>query len=119
MMTESGKGRQEIDEVQREAGQHSNRSVNRAGQLLRRVARFPAGATASELASVSGLSRPTAFRLLTTLEENGLLDRIEGRYVLGGEMARLGDLADPKAGVSQRLNPIMQATADALGETVT
>jgi DNA-binding IclR family transcriptional regulator len=106
------------EEAQREAGQHSNRSVNRALQLLRRVAATP-GATASEIASAVGLSRPTAFRLLTTLEENGMLDRIDGRYVLGGEVARLGDLADPKAGVSQRVTPLMQDTAESLGETLT
>jgi DNA-binding IclR family transcriptional regulator len=48
-----------------------------------------------------------------------LLDRIDGRYILGGEMARLGDLAHPKAGVARRLTPIMQAAAEALGETLT
>lgn len=105
------------DEAQPEAGRHSNRSVNRALQLLRRVAATP-GATASELAVAVGQSRPTAFRLLTTLEENGMLDRVDGRYTLGGEVARLGDLADPKAGVSQRITPLMQATAETLGETV-
>ena len=105
-------------EQQPEAGQHSNRSVNRALHLLRRVAATP-GATASELATAVGLSRPTAFRLLTTLEENGMLDRIEGRYQLGGEIARLGDLADPVAGVQHRVTPLVQDTAEALGETVT
>lgn len=106
-------------ESQPEAGQYSNRSVNRALQLLRRVAGVPSGATASELATAVGMSRPTAFRLLTTLEENGMLDRIDGRYVLGGEIARLGDLADPVAGVQHRVTPLVQDTAKALGETVT
>jgi DNA-binding IclR family transcriptional regulator len=106
-------------EAQQEAGQHSNRSVNRALQLLRRVALVPSGATASELATSVGLSRPTAFRLLTTLEENGMLDRINGRYVLGGEVARLGDLADPMAGVQHRVTPLVQDTAEAVGETIT
>jgi len=106
-------------DAQPEAGQHSNRSVNRALHLLRRVSGMPSGATASELATAVGLSRPTAFRLLTTLEENGMLDRIDGRYVLGGEIARLGDLADPVAGVRHRVGPLVQETAEDLGETVT
>lgn len=106
------------DDAKRESSQHSNRSVNRALQLLRWVARMPGG-TATELAAAVGLSRPTAFRLLTTLEENGLLDRIDGRYTLGGEVTRLGDLADPKAGIAHRITPVMQATADILEETLT
>lgn len=105
--------------AQHEASQHSNRSVNRALQLLRQVASVPSGATASDLAATVGLARPTAFRLLTTLEENGLLDRIDGRYVLGGEVARLGDLADPKAGIAQRITPLLQTAAEAIGETLT
>jgi DNA-binding IclR family transcriptional regulator len=80
---------------------------------------MPSGATASELATAVGLARPTAFRLLTTLEENGMLDRIDGRYVLGGEIARLGDLADPVAGVKHRVTPLVQDAANARGETVT
>jgi DNA-binding IclR family transcriptional regulator len=107
------------DAEPREASQHSNRSVNRALHLLRRVASTPVGATASELAVAVGLPRPTAFRLLTTLEENGLVDRIDGRYVLGGEVARLGDLADPKAGVAQRITPLVDEAAEKLGETLT
>jgi DNA-binding IclR family transcriptional regulator len=101
------------------AGTYSNRSVSRALQLLRMVASMQGGATATELAAATSLSRPTAFRLLATLEENGLVDRVDHRYVLGWELARLGGLADDHAGLASRSKPRIERAAQRTGETVT
>ncbi|GAA3725279.1 DNA-binding IclR family transcriptional regulator [Spinactinospora alkalitolerans] len=100
-------------------GQHSNRSVDRALRLLRMVARTDGGASASELAAATSLARPTTFRLLATLEENGLLDRVGHRYVLGGELARLGALADQRTGFVMRVRSRVELAAQRLEETVT
>lgn len=100
-------------------GPRPNRSVSRALRLLRMVARMRDGATASELAAATSLARPTAFRLLATLEANGLLDRVNNRYVLGWELARLGALADYHAGLAARAQPRVVRAAQQIGETVT
>ncbi|MPY79940.1 MAG: helix-turn-helix domain-containing protein [Actinophytocola sp.] len=101
------------------AGPPTNRSVSRALRLLRMVARMHGGANASELAAATSLARPTVFRLLVTLESNGLLDRVDNRYVLGWELARLGAMADHHAGFTARAQPRVALAAQQIGETVT
>lgn len=98
----------------------TNKSVVKAARLLRELAAQPhGGATVTTLAKAVGISRPTAFRLLLSLEQTGLVDRIDNNYVLGWELARLGRYADPHSGVAQRAQPLLQELADHLNESVT
>jgi DNA-binding IclR family transcriptional regulator len=71
------------------------------------------------LARAAGLSRPTAFRLLYSLERAGLVDRIDHNYILGWELARLGRHADPYAGLVARAQPLLQELADKSNESAT
>ena len=80
----------------------TNKSVVKAMTLLRELGRHPQGITVTELAQNVGLSRPTAFRLLLSMEQVGFVDRSDNNYTLGWEVARLGRLADPTAGVGRR-----------------
>ena len=58
-------------------------SVDRAVSLLRAVATMPAGdATLAGLAAECGLNRSTAWRLLATLEDHGLVERRDGPAAL-------------------------------------
>ena len=59
----------------------ANKSVTKAVRLLRELA---------AQARAAGISRPTAFRLLYSLERTGLVDRVDNNYILGWELARLG-----------------------------
>jgi DNA-binding IclR family transcriptional regulator len=98
----------------------ANKSVTKAVRLLRELAAQPrTGATVTTLAKAAGLSRPTAFRLLHSLERTGLVDRIDHNYVLGWELARLGRLADPHVGLVARAQPLLQELADKSNESVT
>lgn len=97
----------------------TNKSVVKAIRLLRVLGHHSGGASATALASEASLARPTAFRLLSTLEREGLVDRTENTYTLGWEMARLGRLADPHAGLVSRVRPALDELAAELGETVT
>lgn len=98
----------------------TNKSVVKAARLLRELAAQPqGGATATTLAKAVAMSRPTAFRLLLSLEQTGLVDRIDNNYVLGWELARLGRYADPYSGVAQRAQPLLQELADDLNESAT
>lgn len=59
-------------------------SVARASRILLDIARSPAGLTATEVAAASGLTMPTAYHLLATLEDEHLLAKESGkRYTLG------------------------------------
>jgi DNA-binding IclR family transcriptional regulator len=98
----------------------ANKSVTKAVRLLRVMAAQPrTGATVTTLAKASGVSRPTAFRLLNSLERTGLVDRVDHMYTLGWELARLGRYADPYAGLVARAQPLLQQLADDFNESVT
>ena len=78
--------------------------------LLKELGNHPEGATAAELATRTGLARPTAYRLLLSLAHAGMLINSEGRFSLGIELARLGRIADPY----RDLQPQVQAFIDRL-----
>jgi DNA-binding IclR family transcriptional regulator len=97
----------------------TNKSVVKAARLLRVLAHHGSGASVTTLAAEAGIARPTAFRLLSTLEREGLVDRVENNYTLGWELARLGRLAEPHAGLVSRVQPALDELAAELSETVT
>lgn len=107
----------QIDQLQ-ETPDLTNKSVIKATVLLRQLGRHPHGITVTELAQAVGMSRPTAFRLLLSLEQAGFVDRIDNRYMLGWEVARLGRLADPHTGLAARVQPILDVLAAKLNETI-
>ncbi len=93
-------------------------SVQRAATLLEAVADSPRPRTAPELAEACGLHRSTAWRILATLEEAGLVDRnpATNRYSIGPAVARLA------AGASDSLprlaRPHLEELSRRTGETV-
>ncbi|WP_231849731.1 IclR family transcriptional regulator [Saccharopolyspora erythraea] len=97
----------------------TNKSVVKAARLLRGLAHHGGGASVTVLAAESGIARPTAFRLLSTLEREGLVHRVDNNYSLGWELARLGRHADPHAGLVSRVQPALDELAAELSETVT
>lgn len=93
-------------------------SVQRATTLLEAVADSARPRTAPELAEACGLHRSTAWRILATLEEAGLVDRdpATNRYSIGPVVARLA------AGASDSLprlaRPHLEELSRRTGETV-
>jgi DNA-binding IclR family transcriptional regulator len=71
-------------------------SVQRAARLLEAIAESAEPLTAPELAARCGLNRSTAWRILATLEEEGLAHRDPGtnRYAIGYEITRLAGASD-------------------------
>ena len=70
--------------------------VSRVGQVLRIVSESaPNGVSTSSLARQSGLTRPTAHRLLVSLAAEGFVDRDDGlgTWVLGPELYLMGSVA--------------------------
>lgn len=93
-------------------------SVQRAAALLAAIADSPEAQTAPELAERCGLNRSTAWRILTTLEDEGLVyrDPATNRYSIGHAVARLaaaGTEALPRAA-----RPHLEELSRRTGETV-
>ena len=94
-------------------------SVDRAAALLRAVAAAaPQGTTVAALATEVGLNRATAWRLLATLEVNGLVERdaVTGAYLIGPEVATLATVAGID-GLVRRAHPVLAALCRRTGET--
>ncbi len=93
--------------------------VGRVSAVLRAVAaNEPEGVTTSQLARSTGLARPTAHRLLTSLMGDGLLDRNnEGQWFLGPELYLLGTTAAPRYDVTTLAQPYVRQLASATGES--
>lgn len=94
-------------------------SVDRAAALLRAVAAAaPQGAPVAALASSTGINRATAWRLLATLEDNGLVERDDtGRYLPGPAVAVLAATVGADA-VVRRAHPELVRLCELTAETV-
>lgn len=87
--------------------------VGRVGAVLRAVsAHEPDGGTTSAVARTTGLARPTAHRLLTSLLGEGLVDRApDGRWLLGPELYLLGTAATSRYDVTEVAQPFVRQLA--------
>jgi DNA-binding IclR family transcriptional regulator len=93
-------------------------SVQRAAALLEAIAEAPEPRTAPELAARCGLNRSTAWRILATLEEEGLVDRDPptNRYSVGRAVTRLAAAAADS--LPRIARPHLEDLARRTGETV-
>jgi DNA-binding IclR family transcriptional regulator len=94
--------------------------VARVGALLRAVgAAEPTGASTTELGRSTGLARPTAHRLLTSLADEGLIDRDTrtGRWSLGPELYLLGSGAAHRYDVTDQARTVVNRLARETGES--
>jgi len=94
--------------------------VARVGALLRAVGSAePGGASTTELGKATDLARPTAHRLLTSLAEEGLIDRdLEtGRWRLGPELYLLGVGAANRYDISDQAHDVLIRLARETGES--
>jgi DNA-binding IclR family transcriptional regulator len=93
-------------------------SVQRAAALLEAIADSPEPRTAPELAERCRLNRSTAWRILATLEEEGLVDRdpVTNRYSVGAAVARLAAAASDS--LPRLARPHLEELSRDTGETV-
>ena len=94
-------------------------SVDRALRILEILARSgESGVT--DVAAALGVHKSTAFRLVATLEQHGLVEQVEGRgkYRLGVGLLRLAGATSARLDVVQEARPLCKQLAAATGETV-
>jgi DNA-binding IclR family transcriptional regulator len=99
--------------------QPRNQSLVRGIGLLRAIAARSSGASVADLAEAVDIPRTTASRLLATLEELGVAERLprSRRWIVGAEVARLGRAADPFATLRERAQPLLGSIAAEVGES--
>ena len=94
--------------------------VSRVGLVLRIVSEHaPRGITTSELARESGLTRPTAHRMLVSLANEGFVDHdsLLGRWLLGPELYLLGSIAAGRYDITEVAAPSVIGLARDTGES--
>jgi DNA-binding IclR family transcriptional regulator len=91
------------------------RAVTRALALLKAVQ--GKGSTLTDLAADAGIPRPTALRLVRTLEAEGFLTRTDGMYVLGPAIAQLRLMPDPDQAMRFLVHEALTDLRDTLNES--
>jgi len=95
-------------------------SVDRAFELLERLADADQGLSLAEMTRQTGFPKSTVFRILATLEERQVvtLDAQTRTYHLGHRLWMLGHHFLERSDLYQSAAPIMQRLAETSGETV-
>ena len=94
--------------------------IGRAAAVLRAVsAAMPRGLGTTAVATATGLSRPTAHRLLASLAAEGFVDHdaATARWVPGPELYLLGAVAAERYDVTAVARPFVASLAAASGES--
>jgi DNA-binding IclR family transcriptional regulator len=97
----------------------SVQAVDRAAALLKAVAEAPRPASIPELAGSCGLNRSTAWRLLATLERQGLVERDPAtqRYSVGYAIFQIA-AGDDHDSLVRRAHPVIERLARETRATV-
>lgn len=93
--------------------------VSRVGSILRAVAAHHEGLSAAAVAHATGLTRPTAHRLLASLAAEGFVDHdsARGRWLLGPELYLLGSLAADRYDITDAARESVRLLARETGES--
>ena len=94
--------------------------VARVGAVLRAVSSsMPGGLATTDVATATGLSRPTAHRLLSSLAADGFLDRdtATGRWYLGPELYLMGSVAAERYDITGAARDAVRTLAETTGES--
>ncbi|GAB2569406.1 IclR family transcriptional regulator [Leucobacter ruminantium] len=94
--------------------------VGRVASILRVLSvNMPRGIGTSAVARMTGLSRPTAHRLLGALGEQGFVDRDQftGTWLLGPELYLMGSVAAERYDITELAREHVAALADETGES--
>ena len=93
--------------------------LDRSISLLRRIADSPEPLNANQLAQLCKLNRTTAWRILTTLEQHGLIERdpFTQHYTISLELGRLAASAS-SGRLLRSSRAVLEGLADETGEQV-
>lgn len=94
--------------------------LERLISLLEIIAVVGRPVTAGEVQIASGLPKPTCYRLVQSLLEQGLVEEPngDGRYVIGEKLIRIALLGKSDVDVRRVASPLLKAAATNFNETV-
>ncbi len=94
-------------------------AMGKAFTLLEHVARSPEPVTLSELVRLSGLTKPTAHRIVTTLADQGFIERdpVRRAYVEGPRLVRLALDALASSAPRNLRHAVLRSVSETAGET--
>ncbi|MDW5377709.1 IclR family transcriptional regulator [Halomonas sp. HP20-15] len=95
-------------------------AVTKGLRLLQVIPELGPEASARAIQQRLEMPRPTVYRLLNTLEQEGFIERnpLGGEYVLGRQILRLAQQSLTQGSLQARFRPTLQAIGKATGETV-
>ena len=94
--------------------------VGRVAAVLRAISTsMPTGLTSGAIADATGLTRPTAHRILSSLAADGFVDRERdgSRWYLGPELYLMGAIAAERYDITSEARDSVRALAAATGES--
>jgi len=94
--------------------------LERLISLLEIIAVIGRPVSATEVQTASGLPKPTCYRLVQTLHEQGLIEDLndDGRYVIGERLIRIALLGKSDVDVRRVAAPLLKSAATMFNETV-
>ncbi|MBI5937396.1 MAG: IclR family transcriptional regulator [Betaproteobacteria bacterium] len=93
--------------------------IDRLATLLETLVRNGGSASLKTLSAESGLHPSTAFRILSSAADNGLIDRVEGgQYRMGGKIMQWGCALQGGTNLPEVARPIMEWLRNKVEETV-
>lgn len=100
-----------------------NQSVKKALGLLELFTEDRPELTLKDIADLSGMPKPTVYRLLTTLEASGFLYKIkdnvhDSRYRLGLKLLELGQMVSNQLELREISLPFMERLANEINEVI-
>lgn len=92
--------------------------IERAFSVLRALAASSDSSGVSEVARATGLPKSTTSRILASLEDLGMVDRVgdDGRYAIGAGLATLTGNATPAGSLRELCRPYLVELAEKSGE---
>jgi DNA-binding IclR family transcriptional regulator len=108
-----------MEKVMGSSGQEANLSqtVLKALEVLECVAEAGVPLNAGEIAKRCGLSRPTAYRLLTTLQSRGYITSTYHEYTLGSKILSLSGVLLESFDLPSLAHPYLRELSSVSGET--
>lgn len=100
-------------------GSNSIQVIERLARLLDAIAGHEDAVSLKILSAETGLHPSTAFRILSSLAEQGFVERTSrGNYQLGVKLMQLGSRVNSGVDIRKIALPLMEELRDRLGETV-
>ena len=93
-------------------------SVERAFAILEAFDESHPSRTAADIASITGLARPTTYRMLQTLRQLGYVRHVDGHFEVTPRVLRLGAGFLGRESLAARAQPTLDRLSETLGEHV-